>query len=88
MNAMDYIDRFIAKLLIGAQITCVAMAIINYFDWPFPPPYGGLDVVLVAVVIFGLPVVLRLVRGSRRPVRRATSTLGSMPALVHPKSVR
>jgi hypothetical protein len=67
MSAMDYIDRFVAKLLIGAQVTCVAMAIINYFDWSLPPALVGLGAVLVAVVLFGMQVVLWLVRRSPRP---------------------
>jgi hypothetical protein len=83
MSAMDYIDRFVAKLLIGAQVTCVAMAIINYFDWSLPPALVGLGAVLVAVVLFGMQVVLWLVRRFGGPqVRWAACRRGCIPGRV------
>lgn len=73
MSVMDYTDRFVANLLMGGWVTCLAMSAVGYFAWldngvaGMQPEVAQLCLValLVAVALFALPWLWRILTRTR-----------------------
>ncbi|PQV50643.1 hypothetical protein [Paraburkholderia sp. BL21I4N1] len=91
MSVLDYTDRFVTNLLVGALVTCWTMSAVDYFDW-FDDAAAGLEpevvqvclaAVLVTALLFVLPWLWHaLARYRRAPFGVTQGCAGACPGRV------
>ncbi|NYH19989.1 hypothetical protein [Paraburkholderia bryophila] len=91
MSVLDYTDRFVTNLLVGALVTCWTMSAVNYFDW-FDNGVAGIEpevvqvclvAVLVTTILFVLPWLWHALARSRcTPLGVTQGRAGACPGRV------